>query len=92
MRGACPGLFTPIFVRYYCWSEATVAGEEVAGDELSVREDICVVKPLTLIMAMGMVPFPTIKRLPDDPEWEEIERRMVAHNNKMLPPFEEAGE
>ena len=36
-----------------------------------------------------MVAFPKIERLPDDLEWEKIERRMVAHNNKKLPPFEE---
>jgi hypothetical protein len=36
-----------------------------------------------------VVALPCIKKLPDDPEWESIERRMVQHNNKKLPRFEE---
>ncbi len=36
-----------------------------------------------------IVGLPCIERLPDDPEWEALERRMVKHNNKKLPPFEE---
>jgi hypothetical protein len=54
-----------------------------------VDEDTWVVKRLTPTKELVMVPFPKIERLPDDPEWEEIERRMVAQNNKKLPPFEE---
>lgn len=30
-----------------------------------------------------------VDRLPDDPEWDQTERRMVAHNNENQPPFEE---
>ena len=36
-----------------------------------------------------VVALPAIKQLPSDPEWEAIERRMVKHNNRKLPPFEE---
>jgi hypothetical protein len=36
-----------------------------------------------------VVALPTIKELPKDREWEAIERRMVRHNNKKLPRFEE---
>jgi hypothetical protein len=36
-----------------------------------------------------VVAFPAIKELPADPEWENIERRMVKHNNRRLPRFEE---
>jgi hypothetical protein len=33
--------------------------------------------------------LPTIKELPADPEWEAVEARMVKHNNRRLPRFEE---
>jgi hypothetical protein len=36
-----------------------------------------------------VVALPTIKELPSDPEWEAIEKRMVKHNNRKLPRFEE---
>jgi hypothetical protein len=36
-----------------------------------------------------VVALPTIKELPSDPEWEATERRMVKHNNRKLPAFEE---
>jgi len=36
-----------------------------------------------------VVTLPTIKELPSDPEWEEVERRMVKRNNRKLPRFEE---
>lgn len=62
-------------------------GSAVTIDQ--VDKDTWVVKRLVRTKEVVMVPFPKIKRLPDDPEWEEIERRMVAHNNKKLPPFEE---
>ena len=54
-----------------------------------VGEDTWVVKRQKPESKFVIVAFPKIERLPDDPEWEEIERRMVAHNNKKLPPFEE---
>jgi len=54
-----------------------------------IDEDTWVVKRQKARDEFVMVAFPKIERLPDDPEWEEIERRMVAHNNKKLPPFEE---
>jgi hypothetical protein len=38
---------------------------------------------------MDVFSFPTIIELPDDPEWEETERRIAAHLNEKLPPFEE---
>lgn len=36
-----------------------------------------------------VVTLPTIKELPSDPEWEEVERRIVKRNNRKLPRFEE---
>jgi hypothetical protein len=36
-----------------------------------------------------IVALPTVKELPSDPEWEAIEKRMVKHNNRKLPRFEE---
>jgi hypothetical protein len=54
-----------------------------------VNEDTWVVKRQKPTGKLVMVAFPRIERLPDDPEWEKIERRMVAHNNKKLPHFEE---
>jgi hypothetical protein len=54
-----------------------------------VDEDTWVVKRQKKCERLVMVPFPTIEALPNDPEWERIERRMVAHNNKKLPGFEE---
>ena len=36
-----------------------------------------------------VVALQTIKELPIDPEWEALERRMVKHNNRKLPRFEE---
>jgi hypothetical protein len=36
-----------------------------------------------------VVPVPRIRELPADDEWERIERRMVKHNNRKLPRFEE---
>jgi hypothetical protein len=36
-----------------------------------------------------VVALPRLKTLPDDPEWEALEKRMVKHNNRKLPPFEE---
>ena len=54
-----------------------------------VDEDTWVVKRQRPAKKLIMVAFPKIERLPDDPEWEKIERRMVAHNNKKLAPFEE---
>ena len=54
-----------------------------------VDEDTWVVKRQKRSTELVMVPFSRIQRLPDDPAWEEIERKMVAHNNKKLPRFEE---
>ena len=39
-------------------------------------------KGSTGIVAVGL---PCLEKLPDDPEWEAIERRMVKHNNQTLP-------
>jgi hypothetical protein len=36
-----------------------------------------------------VVAFPIIKKLPSHPEWETVEKRMVKHNNRKLPRFEE---
>jgi len=36
-----------------------------------------------------VVALPTVKELPRDPEWEAVEKRMVKHNNRKLPRFEE---
>jgi hypothetical protein len=36
-----------------------------------------------------VVALSTIKELPADLEWEALERRMVKHNNRKLPRFEE---
>lgn len=36
-----------------------------------------------------LVALPRIDHLPADPEWEAIESRMVKHNNRKIPPFEE---
>ena len=33
--------------------------------------------------------LPDVKHLPDDPEWEAVERRLAQHASKHLPPFEE---
>jgi len=33
--------------------------------------------------------LPDVKKLPDDPTWQKIESRMVAHHNKKVSPFEE---
>jgi hypothetical protein len=54
-----------------------------------VDEDTWVVKRQKPGKKLVMVAFPKINRLPDDPEWEKIERRMVAHNNMKLQPFDE---
>jgi hypothetical protein len=54
-----------------------------------LNEDTWVIKRQKPTSKLVMVAFPKIERLPDDPEWEELERRMVAHNNKKLPRFEE---
>jgi hypothetical protein len=43
-------------------------------------------KPKTDLVVVAL---PTIKELPSDPEWEAIERRIVKHNNRKLPRFEE---
>ncbi len=43
-------------------------------------------RPATGIVIVGL---PCLQNLPDDPEWEAIERRMVKHNNQKLPPFDE---
>jgi hypothetical protein len=43
-------------------------------------------KPKTDVVVIA---FPIVKDLPRDPEWEAIEKRMVKHNNRKLPPFEE---
>ncbi len=43
-------------------------------------------KPASHRMVMLL---PDVKTLPDDPEWQAIESRMVAHSNKNLAPFEE---
>ena len=51
--------------------------------------DTWVIKRQRPTSKLIMVAFPKIEHLPDDPEWEEIEKRMVAHNNRKLPPFEE---
>jgi hypothetical protein len=52
-------------------------------------EDTWVVKRQRPGSKLVMLAFPKVEHLPHDREWEEIERRMVAHNNKKLPPFEE---
>ena len=36
-----------------------------------------------------LVALERIEHLPDDPEWEETERKMCDYNNRNLPPFEE---
>lgn len=33
--------------------------------------------------------LPDVKELLNDPKWEKIESRIVAHNNKKVAPFEE---
>jgi hypothetical protein len=43
-------------------------------------------KPMT---GLVVVALPTIKELSSDPEWEALERRIVKHNNRKLPRFEE---
>src|SRR5438132_212424 len=43
-------------------------------------------KPATDLV---LVALPCIKQLPEDPEWEALEKRMVKRNNKKLPRFEE---
>jgi hypothetical protein len=44
-------------------------------------------KPVTHLV---IVALPTTKQLPNDPEWQSIERRMTKHNNRKLPRFEES--
>ena len=36
-----------------------------------------------------IVALPKIHELPSDPEWEAIEKRIVKHTTKNLPPFDE---
>jgi hypothetical protein len=36
-----------------------------------------------------LIALPRIKKLPSDPEWQAIERRMVDYSSKNVPPFEE---
>jgi hypothetical protein len=36
-----------------------------------------------------MLLLPQISRLPDDPAWEAVEKRMARHHNKKLPRFKE---
>ena len=43
-------------------------------------------RPVTDLVVVAL---PCIKELPADPEWEAIERRMVKHNNRKLPRFED---
>jgi len=54
-----------------------------------VNEDTWLVKRQKPDRGIVLVALPLIEQLPEDPEWEAIERRMVAHNNRRLPPFEE---
>jgi len=52
-------------------------------------QDTWVIKRQKRTSNVVMAALPIIKELPNDPAWEDIERRMVAHNNRKLPPFEE---
>ena len=54
-----------------------------------IDEDTWIVKRHKADKKFIMVLWPDVAHLPDDPEWEAIERRMVEHNNKNLAPFEE---
>jgi hypothetical protein len=36
-----------------------------------------------------VIAVPIIDRLPDDPAWEEMERKAALHLSKNVPPFEE---
>jgi len=54
-----------------------------------VDQDTWLVKRQKPDSGFVVVALPCIEHLPNDPEWEAIERRMVAHNNRKLPRFEE---
>ena len=54
-----------------------------------VNEDSWLITRQKPTKGLVIVALPTIKELPSDPEWEAIERRMVKHNNRKLPPFDE---
>ncbi|HXI72589.1 MAG TPA: hypothetical protein VNN22_19785 [Verrucomicrobiae bacterium] len=53
-----------------------------------IDEDTWIVKRHKPDKEFIVVLFPDVPHLPDDPEWEATERRIVEHNNKNLPPFE----
>ena len=42
------------------------------------------------IAVKGWGEFPVIKTLPDDPEWEAVEKKIAEHCARNLPPFEES--
>ena len=55
-----------------------------------IDEDTWIVKRLRPTKTEVVVLLPDIKKLPQDPEWEALEVRFVAHTNKNRRPFEEA--
>ena len=52
-------------------------------------DDTLVVKRQRASRNYKIVLIPAIHKLPDDPEWEAIERKMADHTSKKVPPFEE---
>jgi hypothetical protein len=54
-----------------------------------VDEDSWLVTRQKPSRGLVVVAFPLIKDLPGEAGWEAIEKRMVKHNNRKLPPFEE---
>ena len=54
-----------------------------------IDEDTWIVKRARPENARMVMLLPDVKKLPHDPEWQEIESRIVAHNSKNIAPFED---
>jgi hypothetical protein len=54
-----------------------------------IDDDTWIVKRARPSKALMVMLLPDVQQLPDDPEWQKIESRMVKHNNQKLAPFEE---
>jgi hypothetical protein len=54
-----------------------------------IDKDTWIVKRARPGKARMVLLLPDIKQLPPDPEWQETESRIVAHNSQSVAPFEE---
>ena len=54
-----------------------------------IDDETVLVKLAKPTKARMVMLLPDVKHLPDDPEWEKIEHKIVRHNTRKVTPFEE---